>query len=798
VAGLTEDLKSATRQVRKNPRLLLLIAVILGVGIATNATIFSLIDAAARLPIQDQFTVNLLWSVNSQRGLDRTPVSAGDFADLKARLKSVKAIAAFSEDTVHLTGGTEPVRMPVQHVTANYFSVLGVVPAIGRDFNIDDLSAAEPAVILSDSTWQKQFGSDPNILERKIQINGVSHRIAGVMKPKFQYLLPDVALWIPMKDPTPAADRVSHDLIVVGRLFKAGDAPRLNAEATVIAQQLASEHPGTDAGWQFSTTPAIPVRPQERVVLALIIGLPVVMLGIACANIANILLARGIGRNREIAVRIAIGASRWRIIRLLLIESSVYALVGGAAGILGSLWGISAVKQSNFLWADARLDPFVLLVSVAMALACGIVSGLTPALHTTRLGVAECLRRGSGKATIDRKGQRLRSVLVIGEIAAATVLLLLAAFGIRSVEELRAIPTGFRLVGVQTFGTEILDYRYPAMSDVVQAHEAVLQSLRRLPNVRYAGAGERVPTQGGRNNPTRQIEIDGRSYPDPRQRDWGMDLAVTPGYFEALGVPLLRGRYFDQTDSAAAPRAAIISQTMAKKYWQDDDPVGQTFHLAGDNSSPPTTIVGVVGDVRNDAADQPPAPMLYFPLTQRPKRPLTYVLQSFNLSVPDSSLIRSAVAAADPTLPIFDVHTMSELLNEDLSGTYFTAGFLSVLGIIALALAAIGIFGVLSQITSERRTEIGIRVALGANPGQVVLGFVMKAIRLSGVGIGIGVVLTLCSFRLIRGTLYGVGPADPIALGFTLAALFATAMAACYLPARSAARIDPMATLRNE
>ena len=334
MGGLLEDFTYALRQVRKNPRVLALIVIILGIGIGANATIFSLIEAAARLPIRDQNTIVLLWSVNPSRNLDRTFISAGDFSDMKKRLPALQDLAAFSDDSVDVQGPAQPIRLPVQRVTANFFSVLGVGPAIGRAFSSEDAGSAEPAAILAHSTWQTHFGGDPAILNQSVEINGLRHKIIAVMKPDFQYLSEGTAMWVAMRDPSPTDDRTARDLLVVGRLRDLGDAPQVQAQAASLAQQLSAEYPNTDAGWNFTVTGPIPVRSGEAFVLGLIVFLPFLVLGIACANIANILLARGVGRQREIAVRLALGASRLRIIRLLLVESMLYSLAGGAIGVL--------------------------------------------------------------------------------------------------------------------------------------------------------------------------------------------------------------------------------------------------------------------------------------------------------------------------------------------------------------------------------------------------------------------------------------------------------------------------------
>jgi putative ABC transport system permease protein len=798
MSGWLEDFKYAFRQVRSNPRLLLLVIAILSIGIGANTTIYSLIEAAGHLPVRDQNTLVLLWSVNPARMLDRTPVSPGDFADMRAQLSALDSLAAFFEDIVHVKGSAEPMRVDVQRVTSNYFSVLGVSPALGRTFDTVDANSSEPVVILANSTWETNFGGDRGILARTIEINGVAHRIIGVMKPDFQYLSEDTGLWLPIKDPASTDDRSERGLMAVGRLRRLEDMPQLQVQLAALSTQLAAEHAQTDAGWQFNITNTVPVRRDEAIVLALVIVLPVLVLGVACANIANIFLARGVGRQREVAVRVALGASRRRIVRLHLMESALYAFVGGTAGVLAGVWGTDSIRGFSIFWKNATVDVPVLIASLATAALCGLLFGLMPALRMSSVEPGQALKRDSSRTTIDSKGRRLRSLLMFGEVSAAALLLLLCGLVLRSVMELRGMDTGFRINGVQTFRTALLEYRHASPADAVQGHQAILDSLRQIPGVLIAGAGNRVPTQGGRNNPTQQLEIEGRDYLG-KDRDWAMDLTVTTGYFEALDVPVLRGRLFGPGDIAAAPPVAIVSLAMAKKYWSDANPVGQKFKLTEAGAAAPWIMVsGVVGDVRNDDAGSPPVPTIYLPLTQHPVRTLTYVLQtSPDYSIPLAA-IRDAVAKVEPSIPVYDVKTMRQLINDDLAGAYFTTGFFAVLGIIAVSLAALGIFGVLSHVAAESRPEIAIRIALGAKPSQIVWKFVWSTLRRTLAGIVVGSVGAIAAFRMIRSTLSNISVVDPLAVGTAVGLLLLIAAVACYLPLRRAASFDPMVVLRSE
>ncbi len=800
VEHIRQDFRYAFRQARKNPGLVALITVVLALGIGANTTVFSLVRAGAHMPIRDPLRVVLFWSANQSRGLDRSLISPGDFADLKSSLRTVEDVAASIGGPAHLMGAAEPLRLSALRVTANYFSVLGIAPAIGRDFVAEDSESEQAVVILAHATWQNYFGGEPEILGRRVEINGIPHEVIGLMAPEFVFLSSD-ELWLPMRIPTAFDDRTARRLIVVGRLNPDATLEQAQSEASILSEQLVERHPDTEVGWEITVTGAAPMRPDEIIVSSPIIGVPFLVLGIACANIANLLLAQGLRRKREIAVRVALGASRSRIVRLLLIESVVYAMIGAGCGVLLGSLGTDLIVSLNLtpFWSRARVDMWVLAASIGAGLFSVLLFGLAPALGTARVDHNDALKQGSANTTIDRKSQRLRKGLVIGEVAAATLLLLVAGLMLRSATALRAIETGFNVDGVLTFRTDLQGYRYAELSDAARVHLGMLDSLRGLPGVMFAGAGTRVPIEGNRNNPTEQLVIEDREYPDPGERDWSVDLTVTPGYFEALGVPLLEGRYFGPRDTASSLPVAVVGLSTAQKYWGREEAIGRRIRMGDLGSRAPwVTIVGIVGDVRNDDADAPPLPTIYFPLGQRPARALTYVVQTTQNPGSASEAIRRAVTIREPGLPIYRLRTMEQLLWDDLEGVYIVVGLFGVFGLIALSLTALGIFGVLSHVTSESRPELAIRTALGANPNEIVYQFVWKGLRLAIVGIVMAVFAGIGLVQIIQNALYGVGPVDPFAFGLAITVLLTVAVLACYFPARRAARTDPMTVLRSD
>jgi predicted permease len=805
MGGLGSDIKFALIQATKNPGMVIVITIILGIGIGGNATIFSIVKAPLDFPVNEPTRLVTLWATNPERAIDRSPLSPGDFADLRMNLRSLESLAAFTDRAVHLTGGVEPLRATASPVTGNFFSVIGVEPVIGRSFSGGD--AGLPLAILAFATWQSGFGGDRQVVGRDIEVDGVSHRIIGVM-PRIGWLSSGVDLWLPMKDPSSSDSRAARELMALARVAPSAQVdysladprprvPQLQAELSALSKRLAETHPD-DEGWEAVINGVIPMRSSEVVASNLLLIMPQFVLAIACANIANLLLARSAARKREIAVRIALGAGRTRIVRLLIVESIVYALAGASLGLVLGVWGTDLLRRvaSNPLWETARVDFPVLMASVGVAILSGVVFGLAPALQTLRLGTSEALKQGGGHATIDRKGRRLRTVLMTGEVAVATLLLVIVGLGVRSALNLRALKLGFDVEPVQTFRFEVPQYRYADLDRVTQVHLNILEKLRALPGVEQVGLGTRVPTAGSRNNHVEPLTIEGRETAVGRNDDYAVDLTVSPGYFEALGIPLLKGRFVEPGDTVARPAVALVSRAMAERYWPGRDAVGQRVRLSRFGDAAPSIMI--IGDVRNDNASAPPLPMLYLPLMQHPLRAAVYVVRTSSGMDTTATSIRTIIRSLEPSLPVFGFQTMSQVVHDDLAGSYLIVQLFAVFALLALFLATVGIFGVLSHITTERRPEIAIRMAVGALPRQVVRVFVWKGLRIALNGVFIGVIVGLGAARLIRSLLFNVSTTDPISFGLVIGGLLVVAGFACYLPARRATRLDPVSVLRSE
>jgi putative ABC transport system permease protein len=710
-----------------------------------------------------------------------------------------------------MTGGVEPVRLIAERITTNFLSVLGVEPIIGRGFAADEYNQPEAVTILSHSTWQTVFGGDREILQRQIEIDGVPHRIIGVL-PELGFFSYGINLWTPMRDPTSSEDRAVRSLTVMGRvapeiavgymLFDPRPrVPELHAELAVLSKQLAESHPDIDREWSMSFSGVVPMRTSEVVVSALFMITPVFVLAIACANVANLLLARAVGRKRDISVRIALGASRFRIVRLLMVESVLYALAGAAVGVALGVWGVDLLRgfDATPFWSTAQVDVFVLAGSLAVAGLSALFFGLTPASQTLRLALIESLKHGAANVAIDRKGHRLRTILMTSQVAAATLLLILVGLTLRSALRVSALDLGFQMDRVLTFRLEVPEYSHPDSESVAQTHLRIVENIRALPGIEYAGIGTRVPTAGSRNNHSEQLEIPGRAAAAEGEGDWAVDLTISPGYLEALRIPLLRGRSFSSADTAASQPVALVSKATVDRYWPNGDVIGKTVRLV--SAGPAArwmTIVGVAGDVRNDNASAPPLPMLYLPMSQHPIRGATYVLQASTDVDATTAAVRTAVRAAEPNLPVFNFQTMNQVVESDLVGLYFPVRLLGAFAGLAFFLAMVGMYGVLSHLTSERSAEIAVRVALGARPGQVIWAFVSKGMRITLYGVIAGIGAGFLVSPVLRSVLFGVSATDPTSFAVVTATILAVALAACFLPARRAAKRDPMSVLRCE
>ena len=810
---LLQDLRYAIRTLLKQPAFTLVALLTLALGIGANTAIFGIVNAVLLrpLPYHEPDRIVLLWS--HWTNWTKTWLSPPELADYQRQARSLEHVAAFSSTSFNLTAGpgSEPLRVLAAQVQSGMFAALGATTIAGRVFTADeDRPGHERVVMLTEGLWRSQFGSDPSIVGRTIDLDATPYTVVGVLPAALRLPL-DYAnraftqIWVPLAlGPTDPQERGNHGLNALGRLTPGVSLSQAQAEIDTITRGFQQQYPNNyDTAFGLTLVPAPlevfgDVRPA---LLVLLLAVGAVLL-IACANVANLLLARSEGRQKELALRLALGAGRHRIVRQLLTESMLLALVGGVAGVALAYGLTQALVALDPLKIprvqDIALDGRVLAFTAAVSLVTGLLFGIAPALQSARTDLQSVLKEG-GRDSHVATGW-LRRVLVIGEVAASVVLVAAALLLARSFARLLDVNAGFNPAHVLTLRTSLPSATYTDAAAMVKAYTEVGRRLRESPGVLAAGAVTGLPLASTRGD--WGIRIEGRPS-DPRDNlaaDWQV---VTPGYFEALGTPLRGGRTFTDADRADTLLVIVINETMAKKYWPGVDAIGRRMRMGG---SEWITVVGVVADIHHRGLDMQPRPEMYRPHTQfrygGPEAPavstMTWAVRTADDPRAATSYARAAIHAVDPKLGISDIATMDQVVADSTSDRRLNMLLFALLGSLALALATVGVYGVVAYSVSQRTHEIGVRMAIGAKPGDVVRMMVSEGGRLAVVGVVLGSVAALAGARLIRGLLFEVSATDPLTFAAVAAALLGVALLASYIPARRATRVDPMVALRGE
>jgi len=806
-----QDARYGARMLRKNPGFAAVAVLTLALGIGANTAIFSIVDAVLlrSLPYRDPNQLVLMFGVPLQQPEALSSISYRDFTLCREQNRVFSEIAGNSFHDLTLTGTDEPSIVNTAAVTPEIFPLLNAKPLAGRTFLPEDgKQGAAPVAVLSENLWRSRFGSNPALLGQSITLDMRSFTIVGILPASFRY--PDGAprqdVWIPVaQDPLfgPLMERPGVRLLgVIGRLKPGVSLAQAQAEMNILGARLAREFPEQDSG---STLRIEPYRQavvgNVRSPLLILLGAVGLVLLIACANIANLLLSRATSRGREIAVRIALGARRARIVRQLLTESSVLGLLGGFAGVLLAAWSVwslrpflpSQVVQISPIHIGGSVLGFALLLSLAAAL----VFGLAPALLATPSNLQTNIKEG-GERTGQRGGQRVRSFLAIAEIALAMVLLVAGGLLMRSFALLTSVNPGFDPKNVIEAEVSLPQFQYSTPQQWTAFANELLARLHAQPGLRDSALAAPLPMdrQGEANF---GFSIVGNP-PLPPGKSTTADYAtVSPDYFRVMRIPLLRGRFFSEQDSPLTPNVAIISETLAQRYFPNENPIGRQMSFG----FPPTTnvsreIVGVVGDVRDEALSRNPGPMMYVPFAQAPLYGGEVVVRSSLSASSVAAGIRQAVHSVDKNLPVTDVESFPEAVGASVAQERFRTLLLGSFSGIALVLAAVGIFGVISYSTSQRTHEIGIRMALGAQQGNVLRLILGQGVKLVLLGLGTGFVAALLLTRLMASLLFGVSATDPLTFGAVAIALFGVAVTACYIPARRVMRVEPIIALRHE
>jgi len=812
MVAVIHDLRYAARTLAAKPRLSGVIVLTLALGIGANTAVFSVVNAVLMrpLPYQDGDRLVWLWSTDPQNPAAKW-VSYPDFLDLRAQSRTLESLASWFGYEMVLTGASEPERVQAIVVFGDLFGVLGTPPSLGTTFRAEKDHSRERAVVLSHSFWQRRFDSDPGIVGRGLTLSGQSFRVLGVMPEGFQFPIqtPLVDMWAALGSDqfadVPQVARSARGMEAIGRLWPDADLDRAQAELDVIASRLSRENPATNKDVGVRIVPAAEhvVGRVSRSLWVLFAAVGCVLL-IACVNVANLLLARAEDRRREIALRSSLGASRAAIARQLAIESLLLAAAGGVAGGLLAAWGVEAlvalVPGDLPRAGEIKVDGQALGFTVLASLMTGVAFGLTPAWRASKVDLTAALQEAGRTISDSARGRRLRDGLVVGEIALAMILLTGSALFTTSFFRLNQPPTGFDPHNVLTFEVTWPWERY-SFAQAGEAFRQLQAKLLAVPGVRGAAVGVQLPDRGSAASDALfpYLEIEGRTVEAQRPRT--ASVLTQPGYFRTLGIPLLEGRDFDERDTSDAPRVVVVNESLARRFFPGEDPIGKRLKLdlwlVFGRETPLREIVGVVGDVKHRGLETA-LPLVYVPLAQQPFNLSLMVVKTEGDPAALVGAIRGAVRSVDNDQPIYDVQTLEQRMGVSLAQERFSALLLSTFSAAALALAAIGLYGVLSYNVSRRTHELGVRVALGAETGNLlglVIGHGMKLIL---IGLIIGLIGALATMRLVEGLLFGVEPTDPLTLGLATVVLAIVAVLACWIPARRAASVNPIIALRYE
>jgi putative ABC transport system permease protein len=814
--SVAQDVRFACRTLRRNRGFTFVAVAILALGIGGITAVFSLVDAVLLrpLPFHDPDRLVVLWedfsATGAHGGLTRVEPAPANYVEWKARSGSFADMAALERRIYNLTGDGEPEKLVGMRTTANLFSLLGLQPIMGRTFSArDEGPDADPVVLVAESFWRQRFAADPGLVGRSIRLNGLPHTVVGVVPGHFRFPDQQGSVWVPASfTPAELASHGAH-WYVVARLKPAIALSQAQAELRTIAQRLEEEYPDSNAGIGATVIPLHEQLAREaRPALLIVLGAVAIVLLLTCANVANLLLARGAGRQKELALRRALGAGQGRVLRQVLTESLVLAGLGLLLGIAlctaSSGYLARLIPETFPEGTRPALDVRVLSFSAGMGLLTVLLFGGAPAVAAARLGLGEALKKGAGRGSVTAGSGRLRQALVMGQIALTVVLLVAGGLLLRSYAEVVTVSPGFQPRGLLVAETILPPHKYSTPASRTAFYREVLERVNALPGIAAAGYVNYPPLtlKEGRG----YLTIEGQPPPPLEQRarqvvSWRV---VSPRYLPALGVPLIRGRHLDERDGPDAPPAVIVNRAMARLHWPEGDPIGRRVKLGRAESAHPwCTVVGVVGDVRQMGLEVPAEPEVYFSLDQPTGAtpffwPQHLVVRTQGDLRTVAPALRRAVRDVDPDQPVSGIRSMGEIFDTELSSRKTHLSLVGTFAALALLLASVGLYGVLSHDVAQRTPDIGVRMALGAQRADIVGSVLSRALRMAVTGIALGLIAALALTRVLASVLFGVGPTDAATFAAVPALLLTVAVLATYAPARRAASVDPATALRAE
>ena len=802
-----QDLRYALRILWKNPGFTAVAVVALALGIGANTTIFSAFNALLLKPFSfpDPDSLVVVWE-RPPKTSTRNSVAPANFISVREQNTVFSHLAIYNNNSLNLTEGDKPERLEVAVVSPSLFDALGVRAAHGRTFAAEEeQDGRDKVVILTHDFWRRRYATDPAVVNRTLMLNGQPYTVVGVMAEDFNFPPTGNDILIPFTiNDKVRGERGNHYVRMMGRLKPGITQAQADAELAAIAARLEAQYPDTNSNRTIATESlkASYVR-GPRPGLIVLLGAACFVLLLACANVANLLLVRAASRSKEIAIRMALGAGRLRLVRQLLTESVLIALFGGALGLLFAVWGIDLLKAgipaslSRYLpgWKNVRIDTQVFWFTLGVSLLTGLVFGLAPALQATKTDFNEALKDG-GRTSGGFGRNRLRGALVVAEVAISLTLLIGAGLMIKSFYEMLRVEPGFKPESVLVLDVALPRAKYEDETARVNFYTQAVERVAALPGVQQAGAVNILPLS--RSNTDSAFSVVGRAAPEKGRDPQANFRVVSPNYLDTMGIPLRRGRHIAPADRADSPNVILINEELAARQFPDSDPIGQRLDFGGEKESGHYEIIGIVGNIKHESLVEEIRPEVYTPLAQQPWHTMSIVVRAAGEPVQLAGAVQREVGGIDKEQPVYNVRTMERVVSESLAPQRVTMGMLGVFALIALVLASVGIYAVMSYAVTQRTHEIGVRMALGAQTGDIIKMVVGQGMLLAFVGIGIGLV---CSYWLMQGLtimLYGVSATDPLTFGLISLLLILVAFAANYIPARRATRVDPMVALRYE
>jgi putative ABC transport system permease protein len=804
---LLQDLRFGLRTLFKRPGFTLIAVLTLALGIGANTAIFSVVNAVLLRPLPYNGAERLVAIFETTQNNPRDYISVPNLKDYREQTNSFEDFTTFVPQSVNLTGVAEPDRVRGGFVTSKFFQLLGVHAASGRDLQPQDDAEGEGRVaVLSHALWQRRFGSDEKIIGKALTLNGEPFTVVGIMPENFRFPMDEIEVWLPaQKWPNYKNERSFHGCFVIGRLKEGVTPSQAETELRTVAQRLEAAYPADDQGRSVSVVglQELLVEDIKPALLILLSAVGLILL-IACANIANLLLARGAVRQKEVALRSALGASRVRLLRQLLTESLLLSLVGGTAGVLMALWGVDALLAfSPGPLPTAQivgLDTRVLVFSLALSVLTGFVFGIIPALQLSKTDVNRTLKEGGDRGGDGGARARLRGAFVVSQVALSLVLLIGAGLLLNSFYHLLHVNPGFRTENLLTMEYRMPRNKYPKDEQQWEFHKQTAERASHVPGVISATVVRALPFSG--NGGAMVYSLPGQPEPPKGQETRAQENAIDPNYIETVGLPLLAGRNFTSSDNLNAPPVVIVNRTMAQKVWPGEDALGKQLQLEGvrqnANQKTTATVVGIVGDTKHYDLGETQRPQLYTAFAQNPFIFGTLVVRTRVEPLSLSKAVKEAVWSVDPEQPVWKIRTVEYLLEQNVAGRRFVMSLMAGFAGLAMLLTALGIYGVISYSVAQRTHEIGVRMALGAQARDVLRLVLRQGMLLTLIGVVVGLAAAFGLTRLMASLLYGVSATDPFTYAGVTLLLALVALLACYIPARRATRVDPLVALRYE